>query len=186
MNCEHFTTLSLPEPANGDGVTRDHHCGKCVPPGAPGDTAQRRSSATAIFAPSTYRAYERSVVPGLTSAAAWFRRRVNQHSTSRRKHPMFTISCGSRIAVIILSLGVVAGTTAVAQSAGERRQPRDRPLIKCCVSVERFSCRATLIGVRLSDSRARLTSPRLPLGRLRPSSTGYGEVEICALRANSG
>jgi hypothetical protein len=28
-----------------------------------------------------------------------------------------------------------------------------------------------------------LTSPRLPSGRLRPSSTGYGEVGICALFA---
>ena len=30
---------------------------------------------------------------------------------------------------------------------------------------------------------AALTSPRLPSGRLRPSSTGYGEVGICALVA---
>jgi hypothetical protein len=39
-----------------------------------------------------------------------------QHSTSRRKHPMFAISYGSRIAVIILSLGVVAGTAGLANA----------------------------------------------------------------------
>jgi len=107
---------SSPELADGDGVTRDHHCGKCLPLGAPSEIALGRNSATAIFAPSTYRAYERAVVPGLTTAAAWFRRQVNQHSTSRRKPPMFAVSYGSRIAVIILSLGVVAGTAGLANA----------------------------------------------------------------------
>jgi len=116
---------SSPEPANGDRVTRDHHCGKSLPPGGCCELAQRRSNATAIFAPSTYRAYERHVVPRLTAAAAWFPRPVNQHPTSRRKHPMFTILNRSRIAITILSLGVVAGATAIA-NAGTWNQNHPR------------------------------------------------------------
>jgi hypothetical protein len=75
-----------------------------------------RDSAIAIFAPSTYRAYERAVVPGLTATSAWFLRGVNQRPASRRKQPMFTISQGSRIAVVILSLGVVAGAAGFANA----------------------------------------------------------------------
>jgi len=94
---------------NSDRATsRSVIAGKRLRAGAPGDTAQRRSSATAIFAPSTYRAYERAVVAGLNDRRGMVPvRRINTR-TSRRKHPMFAILLWSRIAVIILSLGVVA------------------------------------------------------------------------------
>src|SRR5712691_6183533 len=90
-----------------------------------GEAMRRRNGSTAIFAPSTYRVHECAVVPGLTAATAWFPHGVNQRPTCRRKQPMFTISNGSRIAVIILTLGVVAGTTELA-NAGTWNQNHPR------------------------------------------------------------
>jgi hypothetical protein len=46
--------------------------------------------------------------------------RVNKHRAYRRKIPMFTTSKYTRVAVIMLSLGAVIGTTELA-SAGVRR-----------------------------------------------------------------
>src|SRR5216683_697626 len=86
---------------------------------------RRHDGLTATFVPSTYRSHERAVVPGLTAAPPWFPHGVNQRPTCRRKQPMFTISHGSRIAVIILTLGVVAGTTELA-NAGTWNQNHPR------------------------------------------------------------
>src|SRR5713101_7036209 len=59
-------------------------------------------------------------------------------------------------------------------------------LVKFRSSTDATHCLLTTRSPASADQShlaAAITSPRLPSGRLRPSSTGYGEVGICALFA---
>jgi hypothetical protein len=113
---------SSPQWPDRDRATYDHCWRKRLPRGARKRNRAQRSDAAAFFAPSTYLAYERAVVRGLTAATARSPRRLNQHPTSRRrKHTMFTILNGSRlngsrIAIAIITLGIVAGATELANA----------------------------------------------------------------------
>jgi hypothetical protein len=69
---------------------------------------------------STYRADEQAVRTGLTAGGAFFTVSGGQtgrpQKQKKRKQPMFTISKGSRIALTVLSFGIMVGTTGLASA----------------------------------------------------------------------
>jgi hypothetical protein len=68
---------------------------------------------------STYRANEQAVRTGLTAIGAFFTAsggQTGRPQKQKRKQPMLTISKGSRIALTVLSLGVVVSTTGFASA----------------------------------------------------------------------